>query len=81
MEFDSFLQISLVEETLYFYFKVKHMLLFIRANRPPCPSCEKLAQFAWWKMFYFIFRKPIKVQTHLGSLGEIDGQWRSQNFV
>ena len=26
-------------------------------------SFEQLAEFAWWKVFYFIFQKPIKLTS------------------
>ena len=62
--FDSFLQITLVVETLSF----KHM--FNRATHHPRPSCENFAEFAWLKIFYFIFQRPD--QSHLGCRGDVD---------
>ena len=55
MGFDSFSQIVLVVENL-----------FNRATHTPRPSCEHLAEFAWWKIFYFIFQKPIKLTSAVG---------------
>ena len=69
MEFDSFLQISFVVETLS---------MFDRANHPPRSSYENLAEFAWWKIFYFIFRKPIKLTSAVGV--RLMGQYKHTNI-
>ena len=74
MEFDSFLQISVVVETLSFF----NTCMFNRATHPPRPSCEHLAEFAWWKIFYFIFRKPIKLSSAVGV--RLMGQYKHTNI-
>ena len=40
--------------------------MFNRATHPPRPSCENLAEFAWSKIFYFIFQKRIKLTSAVG---------------
>ncbi len=53
--------------------------MFNRATpQPPHPSCENLAEFAWWKIFYFIFRKPIKVTSAVGV--RLMGQYKHTNI-
>ena len=53
--FDSFLQITLID--------IVEML-------PIHHSCEHFAEFAWLKIFYFIFQRPD--QSHLGCRGDFD---------
>ena len=36
-----------------------------RATHPPRPSCEHLAEFAWWKI-YIYFLKAIKLTSDTG---------------
>ena len=52
--------------------------MFNRANHHPRPSCEKLAEFAWWKIFDFIFRKPIKLTSAVGV--RLTGQYKHTNI-
>ncbi len=49
-----------------------------RATHPPCPSCENLAEFGWWKIFYFIFWKPIKLTSAVGV--RLMGQYKHTNI-
>ena len=37
-----------------------------------------LAEFAWWKIFYFIFRKPIKLTSAVGV--RLMGQYKHTNI-
>ena len=76
MEFDTFslLQISLVVLVEMPFFK--H--IFSRTTHPPCTSCEHLAEFVWWKILYFIFRKPIKLTSAVGV--RLMGQYEVMNM-
>ena len=81
MEFDTFslLQISLVVVLVLVVVEMpffKHM--FSRTTHPPCTSCENLAEFAWWKILYFIFRKPIKLTSAVGV--RLMGQYEVMNI-
>ena len=58
------------------HYLFKHM--FNRATRPPRPSCENLAEFAWWKIFCIIFRKPIKLTSAVGV--RLMGQYKHTNI-
>ena len=41
-------------------------------------ECENVAEFAWWKIFYFIFRKPIKLTSAVGV--RLMGQYKHTNI-
>ena len=52
-----------------------------RATHPPRPSCENLAEFAWSKIFYFIFQKRIKLTSAVGvTLNFLMGQYKHTNI-
>ena len=46
------------------------------ATHPPRPSCDNLAEFAWWKIFYF--KKPIKLTSAAGVT--LMGQYKHTNI-
>ena len=46
------------------------------ATHPPRPSCDNLAEFAWWKIFYFL--KPIKLTSAAGVT--LMGQYKHTNI-
>ena len=61
------LTVSYTFLSLWKYHLFKNM--FNRATHPPRPSFENLAEFAWWKIFYFSKTH----QTHLGCRGDFYG--------
>ena len=59
MEFDTFLQISQVVETLFFFF----LNMFNRTTHRAFTSRGNLAEFASWKILNYIFRKLIELTS------------------